>query len=127
MTELEINKRLRAAAREGDIQQFLALIEGSHERLNHMTPFGTWLHIAAKAGRLELVQQLLSMDVDINAKGGSFGGSAINLAAGYGQLPVVKALLDAGAELDITEPERNPLFSAIQGGHLEIVKLLVQR
>jgi uncharacterized protein len=90
-------------------------------------PFGAWLHIAAKAGHVELVQRLLSLGIDINTKGGTFGGSAINLAAGYRQPAVVKLLLYAGAELDVTESARNPLFSAIQGGHLDIVKLLIER
>jgi ankyrin repeat protein len=63
----------------------------------------------------------------VNARGGTFGGSPVNLAAGYGQPHIVRALLAAGAELDVSEPERNPLFSAIHGGHLEIVKFLIER
>jgi len=38
----------------------------------------------------------------------------------------VQKLLEAGASLDTSEPERNPLFSAIYGGHIELVKLLVK-
>lgn len=92
-----------------------------------MTPFGTWLHIAAKGSTPEVVQGLISMGADVNARGGTFGGTPINLAAGYGKLEVVRTLLAAGATLDTSEPEQNPLFSAIQGGHFEIVKLLVER
>ena len=125
--ESEITKALHAAAKDGDVERVRSLIAGSTERLHLMTPFGTWLHIAAKRGNLELVECLISMGADVNVKGGTFGGTPINLAAGYGQLDVVRTLLAHGAELDVSEPERNPLFSAIQGGHLQIVKFLVEK
>ena len=38
----------------------------------------------------------------------------------------MKLLLQTGATLDTSEPERNPLFSAIYGGHAELVALLVE-
>jgi uncharacterized protein len=127
MNEAEIAQALRAAVKNADVQQVRSLIGRSKERLHQVTPLGTWLHIAAKGGNLELVQCLISLGADVNARGGTFGGAPINLAAGYGQLHVVRALLAQGSELDVSEPERNPLFSAIQGGHLAIVKLLVER
>lgn len=125
MNELETTKALREAVKAADVEQVRALIGGAKERLEQMTPFGTWLHIAAKGGKVNLVQCLISMGADVNASGGAFWGEPINLAAGYGQLEVTQALLSAGATLNLSEPERNPLFSAIQGGHFEIVKLLV--
>ncbi len=71
-----------------------------------MTPFGTWLHVAAKTGNVEMVECLLSLGADVNAIGGAFGGTAVNLAAGYGNSKVVEVLLAAGATLDVSEPER---------------------
>ncbi len=126
MDEREISIEIRSAVKDGDVERVLHLIGDSKARLNQMTPFGTWLHIAAKAGRLEVVQCLIDLGADVNAKGGTFGASPLNLAASYGQIETAHALLEAGAELDVSEPERNPLFSAIQGGHLELVKLLIQ-
>jgi uncharacterized protein len=126
MNESEITKILREAVKASDIEKVRSLISQSKDRLHQMTPFGTWLHIAAKGGYLDLIHCLISMGADVNAKGGTFGGSPVNLAAGFGQELAVRALLSAGATLDTSESVRNPLFSAIQGGHLETVKLLIE-
>jgi hypothetical protein len=81
--------------------------------------------MAAASGSLSLVKALIELGADINRKGGTFGGAPINEAASQGHLEVVKYLLNHQAELDTTEPERNPLFGAIFNGNIEIVKLLV--
>jgi hypothetical protein len=46
-------------------------------------------------------------------------------AAARNHLEVVKYLLSKGARLDVSAPGRNPLFSAIYGGHVQIVKYLL--
>ncbi len=125
MTEAEVKQAIRSAIIACDSDVALSTIAAEEGRLDMMTPFGTWLHVAAKCGCLEIVQGLVAMGADINQRGGTFGGTAINLAAGYGQSDVLRFLLDHGAELDVTESERNPLFSAIQGGDLEIAKMLI--
>jgi ankyrin repeat protein len=127
MNDLEIAKQIRAAVKNGDVDLVTRLIGSSKERLHQMTPFGTWLHVAADSGKIEVVKRLLALGADINAKGGTFNGAAINRAASEGHIDVVKYLLEAGAELDVSEPERNPLFGAIYGGHLDIVKLLLEK
>ena len=121
----EVHRSIRSAIQEGRTAETLSLLaDESHLRM--MTPFGSWLHVAAKVGNLEIVKALVGLGLDVNLRGGTFGGSAINLAAGYGHLEVTRFLLRAGSRLDVSEPERNPLFSAIQGGHIDIVRFLVE-
>jgi ankyrin repeat protein len=127
MDDIEIQRQIRTAVREGDLQRVRSLIGDSMALLQVMTPFGTWLHVAAKAGQLEVVKALLELGADTNAKGGTFRGAPINLAASAGWEPIVRLLIEVGAELDVSEPERNPLFGAIYGGHLDVVKLLIER
>lgn len=93
--------------------------------LHMQTPFGTWLHVAASSGALEIAKKLVELGLDINKKGGTFKGGALNEAASCGYIEIVQYFLACGAELDISESERNPLFSAIYGGHKEIVEFLI--
>jgi hypothetical protein len=67
------------------------------------------------------------MGVDVNARGGVSAGTALDRAASGGHVEIVEYLLSCGAELDVSEPDRNPLFSAIYDGSPEVARLLLQR
>lgn len=125
MNDVSMIKEMRSAIKQGDVERVLALINSDKTVLHATTSLGGWLHLAASEGQLEVVKCLVMSGADINARGGVFDGSALNLAASKGYIETVKYLLSHGAEVDVSEPERNPLFAAIYGGHLEVVKLLV--
>jgi ankyrin repeat protein len=122
----EILKQIYKAVSQGETNIAISLLDTYPELIQKETPFGSWLHVAATAGHFELIGELVRRGIDINRNGGTFGGSAINVAAANGHINVVNHLLELGSELDVSEPERNPMFSAIHGGHLEIVKLLMK-
>ncbi|PFK28309.1 hypothetical protein COI93_24165 [Bacillus cereus] len=127
MDKKSLNKAIRNAIKIGDINEVKQLIGNDKEILNTMTTFGTWLHVAAKKGHLEVVEYLINKGIDIEARGGTFDASALNLAAGEGHLEIVKYLIEAGAELDVSLAKRNPLFGAIYGGHKEVAEFLVEK
>ncbi|MED1436644.1 ankyrin repeat domain-containing protein [Bacillus mycoides] len=122
-----LNKAIRNAIKIGDINEVKQLIGNDKEILNTMTTFGTWLHVAAKKGHLEMIEYLINKGIDIDARGGTFDASSLNLAAGAGHLEMVKYLIEAGAELDVSLAKRNPLFGAIYGGHKEVAEFLVEK
>jgi len=122
-----VKKAIRNAIKLGDTHEVKRLIGNEKEILNTMTSFGTWLHVAAKKGPLEIVKYLIEKGIDIDARGGIFDASALNVAAGAGQLEIVKYLIEVGAELDVSLAKRNPLFGAIYGGHKEVAEFLVER
>lgn len=122
----EFNLELRKACVDNDPAEVKRLLAERPDALGMMTPFGTWLHIAAGAGALEVVSLLLDLGLDANTRGGTFQANSLHEAARGGHLSVMAALHKAGAVLDTCEPERNPLFGAIYGGHLETVKWLIK-
>jgi len=126
MDDKQIAKNIRLSIKKGDIATFIKLIDDNLDQLKKETPFGTWLHVASSEGQLEIVKKLIKLGADINASGGIYGGGALNEAASEGHYEVVEYLLSYGAKLDVSEPEKNPLFGAISNGHINIVKLLIE-
>jgi len=126
MTDQQLMWAIRNAIRAGDTTQALQLIESDESQLQAVTPFGTWLHVASAFGNMELVKYLVKKGVDINKNSGILGGAPINEAASKGHLDVVRYLLSYGALLDTSNSQYNPLFSAIYGGHAQIVNLLLE-
>ncbi|MED1436530.1 ankyrin repeat domain-containing protein [Bacillus mycoides] len=127
MDEKGLNKAIRNAIKIGDINEVKRLIGDNPESLHSMTPFGTWLHVAAKKGHFGIVEYLIHKGIDVNTKGDIFDASPLRLAAGAGHLEVVKYLIEAGTELDVSLAKRNPLFGAIYGGHKEVAEFLVEK
>jgi ankyrin repeat protein len=125
MTDIEFSKEIRLAIRQGDIDRISSLINTHPEYTNMATPFGTWLHVASRAGDLGVVKLLVDLGVDINKAGGTFEACPLKTAVSSGHYEVVEFLLSSGASVDLSEPFRNPLFSAIYNGRLDIAKLLI--
>lgn len=127
MDKTQSAKDIRNAIKSGQLETLRDLLENEPEMLTWMTPFGTWLHVAAAHGHLEIVEYLINAGIDVNAEGGTFSTNALERATTKGHLDIAKYLISRNVEMDISEPDRNPLFAAIYGGHLEIVKLLVEK
>jgi uncharacterized protein len=126
MDKAKIAKDIRGAVKNGQLDILRDLLEKEPEMLTWMTPFGTWLHVAAAHGHLEIIEFLINAGIDVNAQGGTFSTNALERAATKGYLDIVEYLINQNVEIDTSEPDRNPLFAAIYGGHFEIVKLLVE-
>jgi len=126
MNTVEIGKNIRISIKQGNLEQVIQLIGDDKSVLSMMTPFGSWLHVAADQGQLDIVKKLLDLGVDINLRGGIAGGNALREAADKGHLEIVDYLLSKGAEMDSSEPERNPLFAAIREGNTMLAKYLIE-
>jgi ankyrin repeat protein len=126
MDQVQICREIRDAIRCGATQKAVELIESDSSLFKVMTPFGTWLHVAAAFGQLDIVKRLVLLGASVSRNGGILGGNPLNQAASKGHLDVVRYLLSCGGDMDISEPQYNPLFSAIYGGHTAVAKLLIE-
>lgn len=126
MDKIQIAKDIRNSIKIGELDILKDLLQKYPEMLEWNSPFGTWLHVASAHGNLEIVKYLISSGIKINATGGTFSTNALERAATKGYLEIVEFLINGGIAIDTSKPERSPLFAAIYGGHLEIVKLLVK-
>jgi len=64
----------------------------------------TLLHAAAYDGQLAIVQQLITLDADLNAKEIN-GRTPLHHAANNGHLKVIEVLVRAGADMEIRDVE----------------------
>jgi len=126
MDDRQVAKNIRLSIKKGDMDTFIKLIDDNPDQLKKETPFGTWLHVASSEGQLEIVKKLIERGADVNASGGIYGGGALNEASSEGHYEIVKHLLSYGVKLDVSEPEKNPLFGSISNGHIHIAKLLIE-
>ena len=87
------------------------------------TPSRLWE--AARSENVEHVQAAIAAGVDVNSKT-DYGATALLFACDRGNEPIVKLLLEAGADPNIKDSFYNatPLTWAIQNGHQEIAVLL---
>lgn len=106
-----------------------ALVFGKHEAAQALVGRGTpveTLAAAAGLGDLDRVRRMLPNADDRDRH------RALALAAQLGKTEVVRALLDAGADPNRFNPPGThshspPIHQAIAAGHLDVVKLLVER
>jgi len=122
-----LTKPIYDAIKEGNLNRVIELLDDHSEALEMDTPFGSWLHVAAERDQLPIVKELIKRGLDVNTRGGILEGNALHAAVSEGHFEMVKYLLDAGSEMDVSVSERNPLFAAILNDDAEIAQLLIDR
>jgi len=107
-------KSLRDAVKCGNLQVIDFLLR-SHIKLDEGI-----IAVAARSGRIEVVDILLNAKADVNSK--TAGWSALKWAGHRGNLELVKLLL--GAKADSSVEIGNALVIASKKGHIEVVDIL---
>lgn len=98
---LTVEGQLFEAAKKSDVRAFAALLDAHPEKLQARNkPYEhTLLHVAAFAGRLEIVDLLLRRGLDVNAREKGDNTYPMHWAAAAGHLDVVRRLADAGGDV----------------------------
>ena len=123
----EVLKRTRNAIVQGDLELLKELLENDRKLFECDTVFGSWLHVAVKEEKIDVIMYLLESGMDVNKKGGMAKGNAISEAARKGNIDILDLLYRNGGEFDVSDALKNPLFSAISYDNLNVVKYLVEK
>lgn len=77
--------------------------------------------------KLKACRTLVRAGADVNAKAGRFGWTALMVAAGKGNVPVCRLLIENGADLNIVDSEGRTLWDwAVESDQFEVCELLLQ-
>jgi len=110
---------------------FACLANGCPEAARYLAERGARMDLvsAAGLGRLDMVRSFL--DEQGNPKPGTTAGQlemALRYASAYGWTDVVRFLLKHGVHVEAhTGDGETPLYYAVLGGHLEVLRLLLER
>lgn len=119
---------IHKAAASGDLELVNSFLEKNSKLLDAKDNEGnTLLHVACLNGKKNVVDFLISHDVDVNAKNNR-GNPALHFAALGGSADIVEILLENGAEINAQD---NRGFSALRfavfRGFKDVVSLLVDK
>ncbi|MEH1789027.1 MAG: ankyrin repeat domain-containing protein [Nostoc sp.] len=120
-------QEIKQAIENGDQCKLESLFTSDPSQINATTVFGNWLHYAVSFNAsIETIKYLVEKGVNINEKAGILKANVLNIAAAERRIDVANYLLEKGSEIDMSEPEKNPLFSAIYSGSIDIVEVLIK-
>ena len=87
---------------------------------------GTALYLAARNGDYDLAMSSIEKGVRVDES--DCGWTPLHEACNYGNLDIVKLLLDSGADINGNGDEgMTPLHDATQNAHIDVVKHLIKR
>lgn len=115
------------AAKGGDLETALRLIERGAGVNEPFVDGTTALHWAAYHGDLELARRLIRAEARVNVRN-DYGSSPMMEAATRGDTDMLRLLLDAGADVESANPEgQTALMAVARTGNLEAAGLLIER
>lgn len=118
--------RLHQAAKDGDIDAILALLEAKAEVDATDKSQRTPLHLAAKKGHNEAIKFLVKAHARVDTVDED-EWTPLHFAASNGHTKTVLALLKARANLDAkTKDQLTPLHLAAENGHVDIAEALLK-
>jgi ankyrin repeat protein len=120
-----------AALAAGDIAAMRVELEAGADAngVDNPPAMATWLPVyhAAEAGRADMLALLVEFGADIDRRDKN-GDRPLDWSARYGEMPIVRLLVGAGATPDPREADTDvkvPLVEAANGGHVDVAHFLL--
>lgn len=85
------------------IQELVSKPQDGGFNWNYYPKNATPLYFAASFGLLDVVRKLLTSGININERGGSFGGTALHAAVWRDHINIAEVLIEAGADVKIQD------------------------
>lgn len=120
------DQNIYSAIENGDLDNVRRILQGEADVNAKGSKGETPLLFAADRGRLEIVQYLLANDADINATDNR-GWTSLSRASFRGHLEIVKCLMGNEAGINEKHAGQTPLYSAAQGGSLNVVEFFLDK
>ena len=118
----QMERALAAACRHGQVEAAVLLLDGGVDIDAQPGKGGTALHEAIYADKTDVARFLLERSASLDVEHAVYAATPLDYASYNGRKAMVELLLEHGAdELD------TPLYSAVDQGHLEIVRLLLRQ
>ncbi|WP_428607296.1 ankyrin repeat domain-containing protein [Sedimenticola sp.] len=108
--------------KEGNWHEFCAIVKNNPEFLHTAGMF--WFDMSSRKENLPAMDCLYGLGIDLNKPDST--GTPLSKAASDGAMKSVQWLLDKNVIIDESSITNNPLFAAIQGDHVELVKLFIE-
>ncbi|MFC3150958.1 ankyrin repeat domain-containing protein [Litoribrevibacter euphylliae] len=122
----EIDKQIYGLVEDGDCEGVRVLLIQHPDKVNEQPTYYSWLHYAAENNDTDMIETLLSLGADVNAKAAKTNSTPIVMAVNERALEAVKCLVENGAEINTGGGESGtPLSAACAEGDLEVVEYLV--
>jgi len=115
------------AAQRGDVKTMKAMLAEEPLLRFRMNSEGfSPLHVAAMAGKIDAVKELIIRMGDPDKEQATFLGGPLQYAAHRGHFEVCEYLLESGADVHARDAnERTPLIWAVMGKRVEVATLLL--
>ena len=109
----------------GDVEAVQELLR-SDPPLLHASKVGkNWLHWAAQRGNTDIGQMLVDAGLEVDSRTDDGTSTALDIAAGLGRVETCRWLIEQNADVNQGFGQSaTPIFRAIYGKSLEVVKLL---
>ncbi|KAH6880741.1 ankyrin repeat-containing domain protein [Thelonectria olida] len=122
----EFDTALQAASRHGRLDIVRVLLEEGADIHARGGIYGDALQAASESGSGSVVGVLLEHGADVNAQGGIYG-NALQAAVENGNTEGVRQLIKYGVDLGAAATCGSPLQAALQGGHVSIMIMLLEK